>query len=142
MVLQILDSLLHKIAFVIQFMAGLSICTGIIVFVASVYISKYQRIREVVLLRTLGASSKQIFFINALEYIFLGFLAALTGIILGVIATWVLAVYIFDTNFTIQFFPLALLILIICCVTVAIGLLNTRGILKQSPLGVLRNDVL
>ena len=142
MVLQILDSLLHKIAFVIQFMAGLSICTGIIVFVASVYISKYQRIREVVLLRTLGASSKQIFFINAFEYFFLGFLAALTGIILGVIAAWLLAVYIFETNFTIQFFPLALLVLIICFVTVAIGLLNTRGILKQSPLAVLRNDVL
>jgi len=142
MVLQILDGLLHKIAFVIQFMAGLSICTGIIVFVASVYISKYQRIHEVVLLRTLGASSKQIFFINAFEYFFLGFLAALTGIILGVMGTWLLAVYIFETNFTIQLFPIALLILIICLVTVAIGLLNTRGILKQSPLAIIRNDVL
>ena len=78
-VLNIVSSIIDKVGFVIRFMAGFSIFTGLIVLIASVLISKYQRIQESVLLRTLGASRKQIFYITALEYFFLGALAAATG---------------------------------------------------------------
>src|SRR5690606_29811788 len=75
LVLTVLDEIFNKISFVIQFMAGLSIVTGIIVLIASVLISKFQRIQESVLLRTLGASRRQIIAITALEYLFLGLLS-------------------------------------------------------------------
>src|SRR4030095_3607971 len=91
LVLSILDKLLGKVGFVIRFMAGFSIFTGLIVLIASVLISKYQRIQESVLLRTLGASRKQIFYITALEYFFLGALAAATGIVLSLGVSWMLA---------------------------------------------------
>ena len=84
LVLHVLDDLMSKISFVIRFMAGFSIVTGIVVLIASVLISKYQRLQESVLLRTLGASRKQIFAITALEYFFLGALAAFTGILLAI----------------------------------------------------------
>ncbi len=54
------------------------------------------------LLRTLGASRKQIFYITALEYFFLGALAAATGILLSLVGSWLLAKYIFETEFTVQ----------------------------------------
>ncbi len=54
LVLHVLDDLMSKISFVIRFMAGFSIITGIVVLIASVLISKYQRLQESVLLRTLG----------------------------------------------------------------------------------------
>ena len=54
LVLHVLDDLMSKISFVIRFMAGFSIVTGIVVLIASVLISKYQRLQESVLLRTLG----------------------------------------------------------------------------------------
>ena len=54
LVLHVLDDLLSKIGFVIRFMAGFSIVTGIVVLISSVLISKYQRLQESVLLRTLG----------------------------------------------------------------------------------------
>src|SRR5690606_22741758 len=72
LILKVLDELLEKIGFVIRFMGGFSILTGIIVLVASVMISKYQRIKESVLLRTMGASRRQILVITALEYFSLG----------------------------------------------------------------------
>jgi putative ABC transport system permease protein len=81
-VISIIDDLLDKIGYIIRFMSAFSIITGIVVLIASVRISKYQRIQESVLLRTLGASRKQIFAITALEYIFLGALSALTGILI------------------------------------------------------------
>jgi len=140
LVLHILDALMSKIGFVIRFMAGFSIITGIVVLIASVLISKYQRIKESVLLRTLGASRKQVFAITALEYWFLGSLAALTGILLALGASWALAHYIFDTPFHPQLLPALILFLLVCVLTVVTGLVNSRSILNKPPLEVLRQE--
>lgn len=141
LILGVIDQLLNKIGFVIRFMAAFSIITGLVVLIASVLISKYQRIQESVLLRTLGASRKQILAITALEYFFLGALAAATGIVLSLIASWALAKYSFETSFSPSFLPVIILFLLICSLTIIIGLFNSRDILNKPPLEVLRNDV-
>ena len=140
LVLSVLDELLNRIGFVVRFMAGFSIITGLIVLIASVLISKYQRIQESVLLRTLGASRKQILFITALEYFFLGAMSALSGIILAMAASWALARFSFETSFEPQFFPVIILFLIISSLTVLIGMFNSRSILNKPPLEILRNE--
>ncbi|HUH33191.1 MAG TPA: FtsX-like permease family protein, partial [Daejeonella sp.] len=117
-----------------------SIITGIVVLIASVLISKFQRIKESVLLRTLGASRKQILVITGMEYFFLGSMAAVTGIILSLAASWALARYSFETVFTPTFLPVFILFVIITTLTVLIGLFNSRSILNKPPLEVLRND--
>ncbi|WP_374163895.1 ABC transporter permease [Arcticibacter sp. MXS-1] len=141
LVLGILDSILSKIGFVIRFMAGFCILTGLIVLLASVMTSRYQRMKEAVLLRTLGGSSRQIFAITALEYFFLGALAAFTGIILSFGASWALATYSFEAEFAPQIWPVLVLFLVVCLLTVVIGLLNSRVVLKSPPLEVLRKEV-
>jgi putative ABC transport system permease protein len=141
LVLRILDSIIDKIGFVIRFMAGFSIITGIVVLIASVLISKYQRLQESVLLRTLGASRKQIFAIATLEYFFLGALAALTGILLALAAGWALANYTFETSFNPRLTPIVVLFFLVCMLTVLIGLANSRSIVSRSPLEVLRQEV-
>jgi putative ABC transport system permease protein len=141
LVLSVLDKLLDKVGFVIRFMAAFSIITGLVVLIASVLISKYQRIQESVLLRTLGASRKQIFYITALEYFFLGALAAFTGIILSLAGSWMLAKYLFQTNFIIQWLPLLFIFCCICMLTVIIGLLNSRSVVTRPPLEILREEV-
>lgn len=140
LVLKTIDDILEKIGFVIRFMAGFSIVTGLVVLIASVLISKYQRIQESVLLRTLGASRKQILTITGLEYFFLGALASLTGIALSMLASWALARYTFKTPFAVAPLPLVIVFVLICLLTVIIGLMNIRGILKRSPLEVLRSE--
>jgi putative ABC transport system permease protein len=141
LVLKLLDDILGKISFVIRFMAGFSIVTGLIVLVASVLISKYQRIQESVLLRTLGASKRQILIITGLEYFFLGSIAALTGILISVPGSWALAKYSFDTPFSPPLLPVIILFFVVALVTVFIGLFNSRGVLNRPPLEVLRSDV-
>ena len=140
LVLSTLDEILNKISFVIRFMAAFSIITGLVVLIASVLISKYQRIRESVLLRTLGASRKQILAITALEYFFLGALASLTGVILSLAASWALAKFTFKTDFNVSFWPVLVVMILICLLTVTIGLINSRGILNRPPLEVLRQE--
>ncbi len=138
LVLGILDELLGKIGFVIRFMAAFSIITGLVVLIASVLISKYQRIQENVLLRTLGAKSKQIFAITALEYCILGAMAAATGIVLAMAGSWALATYTFDTVFSPALLPVFIVFISVCSLTVLIGLLNSRSALNRPPLEILR----
>jgi putative ABC transport system permease protein len=141
LVLSVLRDIMDKISFVIRFIAGFSILTGLVVLVISVLISKYQRMQENVLLRTLGASGSQVLTITALEYFFLGVMAALAGIILAFGASWALARFNFDTVFNPPLLPVVIIFVFICCVTVVIGVLNSRTILNRPPLEVLRQEV-
>jgi putative ABC transport system permease protein len=140
LIISVVDELMSKIGFVIRFMALFSIITGLIVLIASVRISKYQRMQESVLLRTLGASRNQILTITALEYFFLGFLASATGVLLSLAGSWALASRVFDTPFHPEVLPVLGILAFISLLTVVIGLLNSRGVLNKPPLEVLRRE--
>ena len=140
LILKTVDELLDKVSFVIRFMALFCIFTGLLVLGSSVVISRYQRIRESVLLRTLGASRRQILNITAIEYLFLGVLAALSGILLSVFGSWALAYFVFESPFRPDVVPLLLIILIISVLTTIIGLLNSRDVVVRPPLEVLRAE--
>ena len=140
LILQTLDDIVGKISFVIRFMAGFSILTGLLVLSSSVVVSRYQRVRESVLLRTLGASRAQILRITLVEYGLLGLLAALAGIGLAVLAAWALAVWVFEASFGPAALPLLGLAALVTALTAGIGLLNSRDVLRRSPLEVLRAE--
>ena len=138
MVVETLEDLLSKISFVIQFMAMFSILTGILVLISSLIISKYQRIKDSILLRTLGASSRTVSLINTLEYFFLGSLASLSGIVLSMLATYLLSAHVFELPFRWAWSEALIVYLIITAVTVLLGWLNGRNIINKSPMEVLR----
>ena len=140
-ILKTVDEVLTKISFVIRFMALFSILTGLMVLISSVYLSKFQRIQESVLLRTIGASRRNILIINGLEYFWLGSLATLTGMGLSTLAAWGLARLVFKVPFDINWLPLFITPLSITAIIVMIGLLNSRKVVNESPLEVLRQEV-
>ncbi len=139
-ILKSVDEVLGKVSFVIRFMALFSILTGLLVLISSIYQGKFARIRESVLLRTLGASRRQILLINALEYFLLGALACLAGIGLSVAGAWALAVFAFKIPFNPEWWPLALTFGVITLITVMIGLFNSREVVNKPPLEVLRAE--
>jgi len=141
LILDTAEEILGQISFVIRFMALFSIFTGLIVLSGSVTLSRLQRIQESVLLRTLGANRRQIFFITFLEYVFLGGLAAFTGILLAFAGGWALAVYSFNVSFNVDILPVLAVFFIIVALTVLIGLSGSRSVLTRPPLEILRNAV-
>lgn len=126
LVLQVLDDLLGKISFVIRFMAGLSMITGWIVLVSSVMVSRAQRNREQSLLRTLGASSKQLLVITLVEYLFLGMVATAAGMIIALAGSWALSVYVFQASFEPSLLAVAAFFAIISSIVVLTGVLSSR----------------
>lgn len=140
-VFTIVEDILNKVSWIINFMAFFSIITGFIVLIGSVRNSKYQRIKESVLLRTLGAKSKQILHITALEYIYLGVLGSLTGILLSLIGSQFLATLLFKEPFTPSGIPFLVFLPSITILVVVIGLSNIKTVLQSPPLEVLRKEV-
>ncbi|HUH47204.1 MAG TPA: FtsX-like permease family protein, partial [Arenibacter sp.] len=139
--LTVVEGLLNKISYIINFMAFFSILTGIVVLLGAVRTGKYQRIRESVLLRTLGAKSVQILRITALEYLYLGIFGSLLGILLSLIGSQLMAIWLFDASFIPSKVPFLILFPGIVSLVLLIGLTNNRSVITSPPLDVLRKEV-
>jgi putative ABC transport system permease protein len=140
LILQTLDTVLTKIGFVVRFMAMFTVATGLFVMAGALMTGRYQRIRESVLLRTLGASRKQISRILAVEYVALGLLAASTAAVLAVLASWLLAKFLFEVKFDLDPGPLILAMLGVPALTLVLGLALNRGVTRSPPLAILRAE--
>ena len=140
-VLTVVEGILNKISWVINFMAFFSIITGIIVLISSVRNSKYQRIKESVLLRTLGAKSRQILKINALEYLYLGLLGTGLGLFLALLGSFLLARFVFESDFIVSWQPFVIVVPAISLLVLLIGLWNSKTVISSAPLKVLRKEL-
>jgi putative ABC transport system permease protein len=140
-VIQTVDSILSKVALVIRIMSLFTVGTGLIVLGSTIWSGRYQRLKESVLLRTLGASRGQIWKILGTEYLFLGLLASCTGIVLALLASWALAVFTFKLAYTPSILPVVLSAVIVSGLTVAIGLLASHGVGRTPPLEILRAEL-
>ena len=141
LVLSTVDRLFSNVAFVVQVMALFSIIVGLLVLIGAVAISRYQRIEESVLLKTLGAARGTVMKIMTIEYLFLGLFAALTGLVLAVAANWGLSYFVFDGPFVWAPGALIAALVIVSVLTVVTGWLNSRDIYDRPPLAVLREEV-
>ncbi len=141
LVLDTFDAIFGRIAFIIRFMASFSILTGLIVLAGAVVVSRMQRVRESVLLKTLGASRRQVVRILMIEYLFLGFFAAATGLMLSVFGAWALSHFLFETPYQPNVWSMIVLLIVVPALTVGIGMINSRGIYSRTPLESLRAEV-
>ncbi len=140
LVLRVVEGIVSKISFAIQFMALFTVFTGLILLVTAVLNSRYQRLRETVLLRTLGASSGQLMRIQLIEFFLLGMLASVTGIALAVGAQWALTKFVFKISFSLPIAQVTAAIAINSVLTIVIGLTASRSVLQRPPLEVLRAE--
>jgi len=140
LVLRVVEGIVSKISFAIQFMAMFTVLTGLILLITAVLNSRVQRLRETVLLRTLGASSGQLIRIQMVEFLLLGMLASITGIALAVGAQWMLTKFVFKIGFSLPIAHLIAAIAINSALTVIIGLTASRSVLQRPPLKVLRAE--
>ncbi len=122
----------------IRFMGLFSVIGGVLVLAGAIAASRYQRLRESVLLRTLGAQRAQIRAILLTEYAALGGLAAAAGGLLGIAAAWALVRFVFDFPFTVPLLPVAVVIGGTVLLAVIVGAAGSRPVVRNTPLEVLR----
>jgi putative ABC transport system permease protein len=135
-----LERLIDRVVLAIRFMALFTLGTGTLVLVGALATSRFQRIREGALLRTLGATRAQLFRIVLSEYLSLGLLAAAVALVLAGIAGWALARFVFEGSFTLPVGSFAGIGGAVVLLTVTVGLANSREVLRRPPLEVLRAE--
>jgi putative ABC transport system permease protein len=140
LVLSTINAIFEKVGTVVRFLALFSIITGLIVLAGAVINSKYLRMKENVLLRTIGARSRQITQITLIEYAYLGLFAALTGVLLSVGAGWLLCKFFFEITFAAAWLDLLYTGLAVMVLTMLIGWYNSREVINTPPLQVLRKE--
>jgi putative ABC transport system permease protein len=119
-------------------MALFSLGVGVLVLVGALATSRFQRVREGALLRTLGATRSQVFRIAVAEYLWLGLLASAVAVVLAAAASWGVARFLFEGPFSLPLVPMAGLALSIVALAVLVGLANSREVIRRTPLEVLR----
>jgi putative ABC transport system permease protein len=121
-------------------MALFSLAAGTLVLVGALAASRRQRLLESVLLKTLGATRRQVRRIACAEYLALGTLAALAGMLLAVAAGSALTLLLFEQPLALAWGPLAALGLGIPALTLLVGSWNSVETFRHTPLELLRAE--
>lgn len=138
LILQAVDTMMSRIALAVRVLALFALATGFLILVAAAAMARGERTREIVLLRTLGASSKVLRRVIATEAIALGALAAALGAGLSVLATWALAHFVFQIPFAPPVIDYVALAVASFAISALLGGAVGRPTVAGSPLAVLR----
>ena len=131
---------LLQISYVIDFLAGFSTFAGIVILASAIAGTRYRRIREVVVLKTLGATRPRIATIFSIEFAVLGLIAGVVGLVFANVLARVLLVHQFHFAYKLNWgWNLAALVTT-AALTVAAGWLASHRVLGQKPLEVLREE--
>ena len=140
LILETVNGVMDKVSFVFRFLALFTVVTELIVLAGSIMAGRYQRLRENVLLWTLGASRRQVGWIEVSEYFLLGIFAAVSGLILAWFVSWAIGHYIFELRSLLAILPLGAACIFVAATTILVGWATGVKFLNQPPLVVLRED--
>jgi len=139
-VLDIVQQVVDQIALVVRFISMFAILAGVVILASSVAGTRFRRIREVVILKTLGATRRRVAGIFSVEFLVLGAVAGLMGSVLATAFSALLLKRWLDADFRVDFWPNLACIVLTALVANAAGWLASYRILGQKPLEVLRAE--
>lgn len=132
------ERVLSRISLAIRFMAAFSLATGALVLLGAVTAGRLERIREGALLKTLGATRRQLTRILLAEYTSLGLLAGLVGIGLAAAGGWAMVHWVFDLTFALPALPLLAVLGVTAALVAAVGIAASREVFRRTAMEVLR----
>lgn len=138
LVRQTIGAIVDRVTLAIRFLGLFSLAMGIPVLFSAVAATRRARLREGVLLRTLGASRAQVARVLLAEYGALGALGALTGMVLAFAGAWGLTRFVFKDPFDPAVGPTFVIAAGMLLLTMAIGLLTSRDVYKETPMAAIR----
>jgi putative ABC transport system permease protein len=129
----------HQVTLIVRFLAGFSILSGLVILASSVASTRFRRIREVVVLKTLGARRARIAAVFGVEFTVLGLLAGCVGVIFANLLTAIL-LHKLDVPYRLQLLTGIAAAAGTALLAVLTGWLASIRILGQRPLEVLREE--
>jgi len=138
-VLERIESVVDQITFVVRLLAGFSILAGLMILASSIASTRFRRMREAVVLKTLGATRMRIVRTFSVEFSVLGLLAGAVGVVFANLLTRVL-LHRLDIGFHIEWGATMLALVGTAVLATATGWIASYRILGLRPLEVLREE--
>ncbi|HTV81478.1 MAG TPA: FtsX-like permease family protein [Acidobacteriaceae bacterium] len=138
-IVETIQGVVNQITLVIRFLATFSILAGLIILASSVAGTRFRRIREVVVLKTLGATRRRIAAVFSVEFTVLGLLAGAVGVVFANLLTRIL-LHRMDVTFHHDLPGSLAAVAATAVLAVATGWIASWRVLGQKPLEVLREE--
>jgi putative ABC transport system permease protein len=138
-VLERIESVVDQITFVVRLLAGFSILAGLTILASSIASTRFRRMQEAVVLKTLGATRMRIVRTFSVEFSVLGLLAGVVGVVFANLLTRVLLRRL-EVDFHIEWGATALALVGTAVLATATGWIASYRILGLRPLQVLREE--
>ena len=139
-VLDTIKTVVDNVTLAVTIVGGLVLLSGSLILIGAVSMTKFRRVYEAAILKTLGASSRLIATMLLLEYGVLGAIAGTVGAAGAVGLSWAVATYGLDLTWE----PAPLLtiggIIVTASAVAAIGVLASLDVLWHKPLSTLRAE--
>jgi putative ABC transport system permease protein len=140
-ILDRVQEVVDQIALVIRFISGFAIFAGAIILASSVAGTRFRRVREMAIFKTLGATRARIVAMFSTEFLVLGVAAGVIGSLLATAFTWlVLKRFFEEVPFRFDWTAVGVSIVATAVVAAVAGWLASFRILGQKPLEVLRGE--
>ncbi|MEO7458174.1 MAG: FtsX-like permease family protein [Gemmatimonadaceae bacterium] len=133
-----ITAVLAKVDAAIRGLTVLCVLLAIPVLFSAVAATRRERLREAVLLKVLGATRRQVGRMLVTEYLIIGALGSLAGILLSAIAAWLLTHFVFKVPFAAAPAPALGIAALMTSVVVTIGILTGREVFTSTPMAALR----
>lgn len=135
-----IGKILDRVTVAVRFLALFSLAMAVPVLISAVAGARRERVREGVLLKTLGATRSQVARIMLSEYAALGVLGSFSGVLLAYVGGWAITRFVFDSAFSPAIGASVAIAALMTGLTVTIGLLAGREVFREPPMAALRSD--
>jgi putative ABC transport system permease protein len=139
-VLASVQDVVENVTLAITVVGGIALFGGVLILIGAVAMTKFQRVYEAAILRTLGASSRTLTAMIAGEYTTLGLLAGTIGAAGALVLSWAICRYVFEIDWK----PAPGLLLAGAAITTmmvaVIGVIASGDVLRKKPLATLRAE--
>ena len=139
-ILSTVRRVLDYVTLAITVVGLIALLSGSLILIGSVAMTKFQRIYEAAIFRTLGANTKTLTATLIFEYGVLGIIAGTVGSFGALLLTWVLVNQVFDLAWLPALSEHLVGILLTAVIVCAVGVLSSLDVLQRKPLAILRAE--
>ena len=139
-ILATIQDVMSKVTLAISVVGGLVLFSGALILIGAVAMTKFQRVYEAAVFKTLGANTRTIARMLLFEYGVLGLLAGTVGSLGAVALTWGVSRYALDIPWRLFWMEHVGGIVATAVLVAAIGVLSSLDVLRNKPLLTLRAE--
>lgn len=139
-ILEVVRGVVERVVLATSIIGGLVLATGVLILIGAVATTKFRRMQDAAVLKTLGASSRQIAALLLIEYGLLGAIAGTIGAAGGAALSWGVSRHVLEIGWRFPVTESLAGVAATAALVAGVGLAASLDVLRRKPLATLRAE--